>query len=328
VIADANAAPGEPNALQVRASAYAALIELAAAAGDAENVLGLLAHRLGVAVPGGCLVGVAQWNRAVIAVRGADGAVAVQTRDVPDGSIMLPAGDLIPGSLRARLVGCRRVEVMASGPYFGRAGILDSTLAWAYRTSSRATAGAPQIGSELIVTDVRPPDDISLPPLKTFRGAPSATVLSRAHATPSATLDRMKTAGLIVIVAHGITDAREPSAASLILSPDRDGDYLLTASKVSATRLDGAPVVILAGCDAGRVAVSAEPWSLATSFLAAGARAVIAPTERIPDDEAGKAFEALVARIRSGEDPVEALQAERSNRGSEAAWLSSIIVFE
>jgi hypothetical protein len=138
----------------------------------------------------------------------------------------------------------------------------------------------------------------------------------------------MRTAGLIVIVAHGITDAREPSAASLILSPDREGDYLLTASKVSTARLDGAPIVILAGCDAGRVSVSAEPWSLATSFLAAGARAVMAPTEQIPDDEAGKAFESLVGRIRNGADPVEALQAERSDRGTDAAWLSSMIIFE
>jgi hypothetical protein len=129
-------------------------------------------------------------------------------------------------------------------------------------------------------------------------------------------------------VAHGVTDAREPAAASLILSPDRDGDYLLTASKVSAARLEGAPIVVLAGCDAGRVAVSSEPWSLATSFLAAGARAVMAPTERIPDDEAGKAFESLIGRIRAGADPVEALQAERSNRGADAAWLSSMVIFE
>ncbi|MGH9885212.1 MAG: CHAT domain-containing protein, partial [bacterium] len=328
VIADANAAPGEPNAPYARASAYATLIERAAAAGDADGVLTLLAHRLGVATPGHCLVGVAQWNRAAVAVRGADGTAAVQLREVPEESILLPPTELIPDALQARLAGCRRVEVMASGPYFGRAGLLPPSMAWAYRSSSRAAAGAPPSGVELIVTDVRPPDEMSLPRLRSFRGSSSAVVLDREHATPSATLDRMRTAGLIVIVAHGITDAREPSAASLILSPDREGDYLLTASKVSTARLDGAPIVILAGCDAGRVSVSAEPWSLATSFLAAGARAVMAPTERIPDDEAGKAFESLVQRIRDGADPVEALQKERSDRGADAAWLSSVIIFE
>lgn len=328
VIADANAAPGEPNAPQARASAYATLIEHAAAAGDADRVLALLAHRLGVAIPGGCLVGVAQWNRAVVAVRGNDGAAAVQLRDVPEGEILLAPGDLIPRALQARLAGCRRVEVMASGPYFGRAGLLPPSMAWAYKSSSRSAPAAPQSASELIVSDVRPPDEMSLPRLRPFRGPPSAVVLHRERATPSAALDRMRTAGLIVVVAHGVTDAREPAAASLILSPDRDGDYLLTASKVSTARLEGAPIVILAGCDAGRVAVSSEPWSLATSFLAAGARAVMAPTERIPDDEAGKAFESLVGRIRAGEDPVDALQTERSNRGADAAWLSSVIIFE
>jgi hypothetical protein len=36
----------------------------------------------------------------------------------------------------------------------------------------------------------------------------------------------------------------------------------------------------------------------------------------------------LVQRIRDGADPVEALQQERSDRGADAAWLSSVIIFE
>ena len=291
-------------------------------------MLGLLAGRLGVPTPEGCLVGIAQWNRAVITVRGVDGVAAVQTRGVPDGAVMLPPRELIPAPLRARLAGCTRVAVMASGPYFGAAQVLPPTMAWAYRSSNKPAARSRLVGNELVVTDVSPPDELALPRLRTFHGAPSAIVLDRSHATPSATLDQMKAAGLIVIVAHGVTDAREPDAASLILSPERSGEYLLTASKVSKTHLDNAPIVVLAGCDAGRVQVSAEPWSLATSFIAAGARAVIAPTEQIPDDDASKAFESLVARIRSGADPVDALQAERQERGPKAAWLSTTIVFE
>jgi hypothetical protein len=87
-------------------------------------------------------------------------------------------------------------------------------------------------------------------------------------------------------------------------------------------------VVILAGCDAGRVQLSAEPWSLATSFLEAGARVVIAPTDPIPDAGAGEVFRALVDRIRGGADPLEALIAERTARGGAASWLSNIVVFE
>ena len=122
--------------------------------------------------------------------------------------------------------------------------------------------------------------------------------------------------------------SRISQLASLILSPDSQGDYLLTASKVSAGQLTGAPIVVLAGCDAGRVQVSAEPWSLATSFIAAGARVVIAPTEPVPDAGANEVFRSLVARIRRGDDPVDALAAERSARATAATWLSSIVVFE
>jgi hypothetical protein len=153
-------------------------------------------------------------------------------------------------------------------------------------------------------------------------------VLSGARATPANVLAAMRTATLAVVVAHGVTDAAEPTAASLILSPDADGDYLLTASKVRGAQLTASPVVVLAGCDAGRVQVSAEPWSLATSFLEAGARVVLAPTAPIPDSDAGDVFRSLVARIRGGVDPADALVAERSARGRAAPWLSSIVIFE
>src|SRR6185503_6123554 len=189
--------------------------------------------------------------------------------------------------------------------------------------STSARASSPHEGGELVVTDVRPPEDLNLPALRTFQASSSAVTLRNADATPTATLERMKDAGLIIIVAHGVTDAREPMAASLILSPDRDGEYTLSAAKVRTAHLANAPVVVLAGCDAGRVQVAGEPWSLATSFLAAGARAVIAPTEQIPDEAASEAFDSLVSRIRTGMAPVDALQAERKARGSGAAWLSS-----
>jgi hypothetical protein len=114
----------------------------------------------------------------------------------------------------------------------------------------------------------------------------------------------------------------------LILTPDAHGDYLLTAAKVRAARFSGAPVVVLAGCYAGRVQVSAEPWSLATSFIEAGARVVIAPTEPIPDASATRVFQSLVEQIRAGVDPVDAVVAERTAPGTAAAWLSSIVIFD
>jgi hypothetical protein len=186
----------------------------------------------------------------------------------------------------------------------------------------------PVTGHEVVVSEVAPPGDLHLPALRPFPGSPGAEVLSGSRATPANVLAAMRTASLAIVVAHGFTDAAEPTAASLILSPDPQGDYLLTASKVRAATLVGSPTVVLAGCDAGRVQVSTEPWSLATSFLQAGARVVIAPTAPIPDDNANDVFRSLIEQIRAGADPAEALVAERHRRGAAAPWLSSIVIFE
>src|SRR5262249_28054488 len=152
--------------------------------------------------------------------------------------------------------------------------------------------------------------------------------LSGTRATPASVLAAMKPASLVIIVAHGVTDAQEPTAASLILSPDAQGNYLLTAAEVRTAALTGSPIVILAGCSAGRVQVSPAPWGVARSCIEAGARAVIAPTEPISDAGASEVFSSLIERIRGGAEPADALVAERRTRGAAVGWLSSIVVFE
>ncbi|HET7505647.1 MAG TPA: CHAT domain-containing protein [Kofleriaceae bacterium] len=343
VIATATADPSQTYAPLARASAFDALVDSAATTGDAGAVLALLAERLGAPSFPRCVLGVASWNRLVVAARDADGNAVLEAREIPDGLVMIPPGEVVSPALRAKLAGCRRVEVLAPAPYFGAPRLLGDDLAWVYRTEhpldgrrsgppASDRAAAPPAGGEprreLVISDVTPPEHLRLPALQPFSGGESARILSGARATPDHVLAEMRTANLIVIVAHGFTDAQEPTAASLVLSPDASGDYLLTASKVASIQLTGSPTVILAGCDAGRVQVSAEPWSLATSFVQAGARIVLAPTEPIPDASASDVFRALVGRIRGGADPVEALAAERSARGPTADWLSSIVVFE
>jgi hypothetical protein len=328
VIAAATANPHNAYASLARASAFDALAESTAGAGGAKAVLALLTERLGTDRFERCVLGVASSSRLVVALLDAEGAPALETREVPEGVVMLPASDAVSPTMRARLAGCHRVEVLTAGSYFGAARLLGDELAWAYHTGLRRAHQTAAPWHELVVSDVTPPEDLRLPALHPLQAPNDATVLSGPRATPESVLAAMKAASLVVIVAHGLTDANEPTAASLILSPDTQGDYLLTASKVSAAQLTGSPIVVLAGCDAGRVQVSVEPWSLATSFLAAGARVVIAPTEPIPDASANEVFRSLVERIRMGADPAEALVAERGARAAGAPWLSSIVVFE
>jgi hypothetical protein len=330
LITRATANPDQAFAPLVRASAFDVLTESVAVSGGARAVLALLTERLSAPTFERCVLGLASWNRLIVALLDGDGTPALETREIPEGVVMIPPSEVISPAMRARLAGCRRVDVIASRPYFGAARLLGDDLAWVYHTGTpRARAPRPPAPThELIVSDVTPPDDLHLPALLRLSGTSTATVLSGASATPANVLSAMKSADLVVIAAHGLTDANEPTAASLILSPDSQGDYLLTASKVSSAQLAGAPIVALAGCDAGRVQVSDEPWSLATSFIAAGARVVIAPTEPVPDTGADEVFRSLVERIRGGDDAVDALAAERRARPAVASWLSSIVVFE
>jgi hypothetical protein len=330
VIARVTADPSQSYAALMRGGAYDALVESAAASHDADAVLTLLGERLGAPRLDRCVLGVASWNRLVVAVRDADGAAVIDSRPIDAGIVMVPPAEVVSAALRARLTGCRRIEVLAPAPYFGAPGLLDDRVAWVYHSGIAGTRhdASPPHDHEVVVSGVTPPEHLHLPALRPFSPDTSAEVLSGGRATPANVLAAMATASLAVVVAHGVTDATEPTAASLILSPDAQGDYLLTAAKVRAARFSGAPIVVLAGCYAGRVQVSAEPWSLATSFIEAGARVVIAPTEPVPDASATSVFQALVERIRSGVDPVDAVVAERTARGTAAAWLSSIVIFD
>lgn len=310
---------------EARTIAYEALIDDAARAKDADRVLALLASLIGAPADATCVLGVTAWNRQIVALRDSDGHPALEA--LPHGELA-SAEKVVSEDMRQHLTRCAQVHVLATAPYFGAPKLLDPNTAWSYRAGAPRTANPQPRGIELVVDSVAPPADLHLPALRPFRGGPSAITLARSDATPSRVLERMRDAELVVIVAHGATDANESNAVSLVLSPDERGDYLLTASKVTNARLDGAPIVVLAGCDVGRVQVSAAPWSVATAFLSAGARVVIAPTAPIPDDEAAEVFQSLVARIRRGANPITALTAERADAGSASAWLSSIVVFE
>ncbi|HWU89041.1 MAG TPA: CHAT domain-containing protein, partial [Kofleriaceae bacterium] len=320
VIAKAQRLRGERYPRTIRAHGHGALAEQAARRGAPEEALAEVAERLGVRLEPGCTVGINHDDRITVVVRGANDRAAAEVLEVPVGQRLLAPADLLSRPMRERLVGCARVDVLATGPYLGAARLLGPELRWAYRSSPRRATSPQRLERQVVVTDVEPPAELGLPPLQRMQLA-QARVLSRAMATPDGVLEAISDAELVVINAHGITDANEPSAASLVLSPDAKGSYWLTADRVRQARLAGAPVVILAACHAGRVQVTTEPWSLASSFLAAGARAVIAPTTEISDDTANGVFESIVKRMQSGRSPEQAVAEEREASGARAPWL-------
>src|SRR6185503_5782218 len=92
-----------------------------------------------------------------------------------------------------------------------------------------------------------------------------------------------------------------------------------------AAPLAAAPVVLLAACRAGREADTLEAaWGLPAAFLAAGASAVVASPEPVPDREAAGFFAGLHARVGAGASLAVALRDQRLAAGG---WADGLVAF-
>ena len=320
------------SAIHARDLSFVVLALDAARRGDHAAALGALAGQLGLPPPARCAVGVTGERQVAVAVAGADGAVAGAYRPVPAGRAVVPAEEAVSPVLAKRLAGCETVDVYAPGLYYGQARLLPRELAWRYR-SPLAREPAPEpapaapAGGRLVVTDVEPPPALALPALHDEPEVAGATVLRGAAATPRRVLGEMTAASEIELHAHGLVDVAEPSAASLLLSPDADGDYALDAERVRKARLSGRPLVLLAACHAARVPASDRPWGLADAFLAAGARSVVASTDELPDAGLSRALAAIGTAVRGGTPAARAVRDLRLAR-PDHRWLDAIVVFE
>jgi cellulose synthase operon protein C len=118
----------------------------------------------------------------------------------------------------------------------------------------------------------------------------------------------------------------------VMLSPEADGRYALTSAAIRRRPLHGRPTVILAACQAAKVATYRhEAWSLPASFIAAGARAVIASSGVIDDAGAGELFDDVRARIERGSSPAIALRDARTAylaNHPTATWVRAVMVFQ
>ncbi|MDQ3263102.1 MAG: CHAT domain-containing protein, partial [Myxococcota bacterium] len=119
-------------------------------------------------------------------------------------------------------------------------------------------------------------------------------------------------------------------AAHLVLSPDPQGRFALTAEAIRGVQLAGAPTVVLAACDSGQVAAYLhQAWGLPQAFREAGARAVFAARGALPDASSAAFFDGVLRRIRAGVAPARALRDERVgwlDRGDD--WVTDVVLFE
>jgi tetratricopeptide (TPR) repeat protein len=333
------AAPGleeDLAARRARAYSFTSLILEAGRRGAFDEALEFFALERGLQLPSRCLLAAtADSERTLLIARGADAQLLGwhdETRRTP-----LPEqlDGLVPKALLTALQPCERIEVLARPPLHGRAGLLPLTMAWSYLTRTTAPP-APRTGPSvhLVVSDIELPPGVDLDILPSW--APSVgpnarrTARSGADATPTRVLSAMKDATEIDLIAHGIISERSDESY-LLLSPER-GVRKLTVTQVRSAQLRGSPFVVLAACHAAHTSYALhEPLSLPAAFIQAGARGVLAATEKIPVQGANDFFNQVRDRMRAGVPPANALRDVRAQwleKDPKQQWIAHVLLFE
>ena len=321
---------------KARSYAYTLLALDAGRAAEWPRVWQLLGDETGLTVER-CGLGLAiEGRRSVVVARGATGAIAGAYDDARQGP-ELDGSHLVPVMILRQLDGCAEIDVIARPPSEGLPGLLPGELAWSYRArkapvSDPGHAAAPPGTSRLVIANTQPPAEIGVPRLLPWTSRTSPDVLLEgAAATPSRALAALADAGFVEIHAHGTVNPAVSDAAFLMLSPEPDGRYALTAADLRKQPLRGKPVVVLAACHAGATAsYRHERWGLPAAFVEAGARAVIASPEVIEDADAGGLFDDVRARIERGASVAVALRDARTewlHAHPQAGWVRSLMVF-
>jgi len=336
VIQEAARLPEDVTAAKVRSYAYTMLLVDAARRGAFDRMAPLLVEELGDGEPpGACMVAIARDDlRLAVAVRGPSGDLA------GDYAERFPIGTgapLLSPRLLELLAGCPVIRVLAQPPLTGTPRLLPPEWAWSYDVvPSARMPEASGTARRVIVTGAKAPQELKLPPLADWelpegsRG-PQVTSLHGDEANPRRVLTELTDATELQFHVHALSDTSLSDAPVLALSPDGDGKWALTAEAIRAHPLRRHPLVLLADCRAGQLANRVhEAWGLPTAFLRAGASAVVASPEDVPDLEAVRFFDAVLAHIRRGESPVSAVAAERRawlEREPES-WVADVLVFE
>ncbi|WP_233262272.1 CHAT domain-containing protein [Vitiosangium sp. GDMCC 1.1324] len=331
-----SAAPEDITARHARAYSYTSLIFADAARSDFAAALERFGTELGLASTGRCVLALTEdTERSLLVARGAEGQLV--SRYIPQRSTRFDPASLagvVPPDMVDALRPCASVDVLARPPLQGRSGLLPSEFAWRYLTRPTAPRPPDGRGLHVVVREVRYNEQHNDPVLTWSPSiAPGAELrtLRELDATPNRVLAAMSEATDIDLATHGKIDPGS-NTAYLLLAPGPDGNDALYENRIRGQRLSGAPLVVLAACEAARGTSSLhEQGSLPNAFLAAGARTVLAATLSIPNDDASAFFAAVRERSRGGVPASVAARDERMkwlNGKKDAEWVNGVLVFE
>lgn len=339
LLRDAIARAGQDrDEFSVKARAHSfALLALEDGRGAAfDRVTAVMAEALNVHAPRRCTLAIAADEaRQVVAFTGAQGATGGEYAAHKPGA--LDVAHLVPPDVIARLRDCDRIAVLARAPVLGAGRLLPPELAWSYLLDDRAPPPVPDAASphRLVVANPQTPPELGLPALGPYPeepGAAGVTVLRGPDATPSRVLLAMQDASVIELHTHGFLADDVFEASHLVLSPELDQHYALTAGDVAHIQLAASPLVILGACHAATSSRVLEGgMGLPEAFLRAGARAVIASPEVVADLGAYGFFAAVRDRVARGQDPAAALRDERMHQlaaSHDDTWVSGVVVFQ
>ena len=322
---------GDADGREARERAYAGLVFEAGRSEAFDRALALIAAQAEVSLPAGCVLGVAvDQELSLVVARTAEGEAAGLLREEEGAVGQRPS---IPEELLGQLAACPEIEVLASPSLSGTVGLLPPSVAWSFRGGPGNQPHAGTGSRPLVVSDIEPPLGLGLPRLPPWgeAGDSVALTLEGSAATPRRVLEAMENATEIELHAHGLVDLALADASFVVLSPDAEGAYALTAGEVKRRPLRGSPLVVLGACHAAPVAPSQkERWSLPAAFLQAGASAVLAAPALVPDGEAGPFFSAVRGRVRRGESPAVALRNERLAwlERQPGSWVDQVLLFQ
>lgn len=328
----------DEDARRARAYTYSALIHEEGRTGNHAAALGWFGRELRGTLPERCVLAISEdTERSLIIVRGAGGELLGFNEPARQARLPYHLGGVVPAQALTALGGCERVEVFAQPRLQGRPGLLPAEVAWSYRLRAGAPP-KPEVGREihLVVKDVALSAERvqTLGRLNTWKAAfgpgGEQRLLTGTEATPSRVLAAMKDATDIDLVTHGLIGSAS-QFPYLVLAQEGSSDEL-SVSRIREQRLERSPLVVLAACRSARATpLIEEPSSLPAAFIQAGARAVIASTEDLPDLEAASFFEALRERIRQGSAPAQALRDERRKwlaQDKSGKWVEGVLLYD
>ncbi|NVJ26053.1 CHAT domain-containing protein [Myxococcus sp. AM011] len=324
------------NARKARTYSFTSLILDAVRYGEQEKALALFAEERALTLPERCTLGITvDDERTALVARDSTGRL-LSHYDADRRQRLEGVEGLVPEKFVESLRPCVSVDVLARPPLLGKPGLLPPELAWAYRVAPPPPEQPSRPPSRLVVADVNAPSELHLPSLRAWSPPAvedeSLSTLRGASATPAHVLQAMQEATEVQIHAHGIVDPSVADGSLLVLSPEeKSGRYALTATDIQGEKLLGRPVVLLAACHAAHsTAYFHETFGLPVAFIEAGARAVLAATQEIPDSEASAFFEPVLARIREGIPAALVLRDARQDwlRSRGSAWVRQVLLFE